>query len=77
MCNKSPLVDKNGISFERHVYRKNHNHDDLETLQIVIDEEKTGRKKGEFACRDDSHVPTERTGYDMFYIEFGSKKVDY
>ena len=73
----SIFIDEKGISFSRHVYRPNHDHDDFETLQVVIRGELTGRKKGELVWRDDSPVPTERTGYANFYIQFGSEKVNY
>ena len=67
-------IDKKGIRFERDVSRPNHDHDDTETLQTVVGD-LTCRKKGELEWR--SRWPYQGEGYDLFYIPFGSVKVDY
>lgn len=68
-------IDEKGIGFERIVYRPNHDHNDVERLQIIVDKEKSFGKKGELVWGKD--FPHEDSGYDFFYIPFGPKKVDY
>ncbi len=67
-------IDKKGIRFERYASRPNHDHDDSQSLQTVVGD-LTGRKKGELEWRARWPYPGE--GYDLFYIPFGSVKVDY
>ncbi len=69
------VIEKNGIRFKRFVYRPNHDHHDVESLQVIVDEEKSFGKKGELVWRKD--FPHKDSGYDFFYVPFGPKKVDY
>ena len=68
-------IDKEGISFERHVYRPNHDHGDDESLQVGVDDSKMGVIKGEMIWRE--RFPYKREGYDFFHVQFGDVRVDY
>jgi hypothetical protein len=63
-------IHNGSITFERHLSRPNHDHDDTEILQIAIDSG-PGRIKGEIFWR--SRFPYAGEGYDHFKVEFGSK----
>lgn len=65
-------IDKNGISFRRHVYRPDHDHDDNESLQVGVDDSKIGVIKGRMIWR--KRFPYQNDGHDFFYIPFGSRK---
>jgi len=73
-CEYSIVVDKEGVRFERYVYKPNHDHGDVESLQIVVDPEKVSGnfKKGDL--RGSSRFPHRNEGYNHFYIPFGSEK---
>lgn len=73
-------IDKKGIRFERYVSRPKHDHDDSQSLQTVVDDDSVadriaGRKKGDLEWR--GRCPYQGEGYELFYIPFGSIKVDY
>lgn len=67
-------IDQKGIRFERYVCRPNHDHDDSQSLQTVVDDSRC-RKKGEIEWRE--RFPLKDEGYEFFYIPFGSIEVDY
>lgn len=66
--------DEKGISFTRVNYRKNHDHNDSQSLQIKTDES-IGPKKGSEEWR--SRFPYKGEGWDFKYIEFGPIRSDY
>ncbi len=73
-CEYSMYICEKGIRFERYVHR-NHDHDDIESLQVVVDPKNTSMKKGEILWN--SRGPYSNEGRDYFYIPFGSKTVNY
>ena len=67
----SITIDEKGIRFERYVHRPNHDHDDVEKLQLVTNSKKAiGLKKGEIFWNSRGPYPSE--GVDYFYIPFGA-----
>jgi len=67
------IIDGEGIRFRRYVHRLNHDHDDIESLQVVTDPGKEDMsKKGDLVWR--SRFPYEGEGYKLFYLPFRSKK---
>lgn len=69
------VMDKRGIRFERFVYRPNHDHNNVESLQVVVDPKKANMPLGERVWM--SRAPYLGGGFDYFYIDFGSTKVNY
>lgn len=71
----SILIEEKGISFQRYLHRPNHDEDEREILQVVVDEKVLGHKKGELVWR--SEFPHKKEGYDFFYVPFGSATSKY
>lgn len=75
-CDYSIIIDDKGIRFERLVLRHNHDHNDVESLQIIIDSEKTEYgKNGDLIWR--TRYPYLNEGYEFFYIPFGKTEVNF
>ena len=70
------IIEEKGIRFERHAARPNHDHDDKESLQIVVDETKTLRAKNGTTCWR-SRFPYQNEGYEFYYIPFGAVTREY
>ena len=68
------IINEDGIRFERIVKRLNHDHDDVESLQVVVDPKQTlskDAKKRDLVWR--SRYPYDGEGYNLFYIPFGNE----
>jgi len=64
-------IHEKGMFFERYLHRPNHDHDDVEKLQLVTNSKKAiGLKKGEIFWNSRGPYPSE--GADYFYIPFGA-----
>jgi hypothetical protein len=63
-------IDEKGIGFNRHCYRRNHDHDDSQSLQKV----QVGNKK---ELHWVSRFPYSGEGSEFFKVVFGSVEVDY
>jgi hypothetical protein len=68
-------IDDGGIKFYRNVFRPNHDHDDKESLQKVVNSKNAFAKRGEMSWR--SRFPYRGEGYDFFSVPFGSIRVNY
>jgi len=66
------IIDNKGVRFERGCYRPNHDHNDVQSLQIGVNEKIPGVEKGELIWR--SRFPYKGEGYEHFYIPFGFVK---
>ena len=64
------IIDNEGIRFERFLYRPQHDHNDVQSLQIEVDERFIGIKKGQIYWL--SRGPYKKEGYDHFRIPFGA-----
>jgi|WetSurMetagenome_2_1015567.scaffolds.fasta_scaffold1288543_1 hypothetical protein len=68
-------IEKEGIKFNRIVYRHNHDHNDSQSLLVGITDEVRGVKKGEIKWH--SRFPYQGEGRDFFRVDFGSIELDY
>lgn len=68
-------IGEEGITFNRHVYRPNHDHDDTESLQRFIGRDNDLQEEGKISWM--ARFPSPREGYDFFRVPFGPTKVDY
>ena len=65
-------MDRHGISFERVVYRPNHDHSDVETLVVRVDDSMPSPKKGTIQW-----LSSYNNSWEPYYIPFGAVRVDY
>ena len=63
------IIENEGIRFERTRYRKDHDHDDLESLQTGSNDSNGFIKKGELVWI--SRFPYSHEGREFFRIPFG------
>lgn len=63
------------VTFNRHMYRPYHDHDDDESLQVGLDDSVMGVTKGALVWRKD--FPHRGRGYGFFSVPFGAVNVDY
>lgn len=64
------IIENKGISFERFLYRPQHDHNDVQSLQIGVDEKFMGIKKGQTYWL--SYGSYREGGYEHFRIPFGA-----
>ena len=69
------VIGERDIGFERYVARPNHDHNDMESLQIGEGDNGVGVKKGELKWL--TRFPDNRSGYRFFYVPFGKRQVDW
>lgn len=69
------IIEKEGIRFSRTAYRRNHDHNDNQSLLVGIDDKVMGVKVGETLWY--SRFPYKGEGRDFFRVEFGAVRVDY
>jgi len=62
------------VKFSRGVHRLNHDHDNVEYLQIVQDETRTGKPKGTIEWRVETPL---NNGWAYFSVDFGGKIVNH
>ena len=65
-------INDGRITFNRTLYRPNHDHDDKETLYISVDEKKSGKEPGTLEWRKGNY----NEGWKPLKVEFGSKTID-
>ena len=70
------IIDEKGISFKRCLDRPNHDHDDFESLQIVVNPDKAYGKKDELSWSGDSPFPANNEK-EYLHIPFGKRTVSY
>ena len=70
------IIDEKGISFKRCLDRPNHDYDDSESLQKVVDPEKAYAKEGELVWSGDSPFPA-NNGKEYLHILFGKRTASY
>jgi len=69
------IVDREGVRFERYVARPNHDHGDMESLQIKIDDSRPGPEKGTILWR--SRFPHRSEEYEHYEVPFDARDVGY
>ena len=66
-------ITDEGVSFERYVHRPDHDHSDMETLQVITNPQEAGHgKKGDLIW--ETRHPYPGAGRKTFYVPFGKRE---
>ena len=69
------INDKKRAYFSRTLYRPNHDHDDTQYYQKVVDSEKAGKPNNTLEWR--TGFPYQGEGWEILYVDFRQAKASY